>query len=82
MHPPHPLPSPLAAFVLAYSNSLAGRLCDLTVRQGSGNIGCFLGGACACACSIVALLFFSLFGDLGRNDLLPGAKDRRAPAAA
>ena len=53
---------------LAYSNSLAGRLCDLTVAKGWGYIGCFLGGAAACGVSMVALALFSAFGDLGREN--------------
>jgi hypothetical protein len=35
----------LAGVILAYSNSLAGYLADLTMQQGLGNIGCFFGGA-------------------------------------
>lgn len=62
---------PYAGVVLAYSNSLAGRLSDLTMQKGLGNIGCFLGGATACALSMLALFLFSIFGHLGREDLLP-----------
>ena len=64
--------------VLAYSNVLAGRLADLTTQKGLGNIGCFLGGATASALSIVALLLFSVFGHLGRDDLLPASTKAKA----
>ena len=57
--------------ILAYSNSLAGRFADVTVQKGMGNVGCFYGGAAACALSMLALLLFSTFGSLGREDLLP-----------
>lgn len=60
--------------ILAYSNSLAGFLADRTAQQGMGNIGCFFGGATACGLSIVALIVFSTFGSLGREDLLPAKK--------
>ena len=36
-----------AGIILAYSNSVAGRLSDISVRANSGNIGCFLGGTVA-----------------------------------
>ncbi len=71
--PPHP-----AGVTLAYSNTLAGRLCDLTVQRGWGNTGCFLGGCAACALSMLALLLFSAFGHLGRDDLLPTAQPQSA----
>ncbi|GAB4814639.1 hypothetical protein N2152v2_001685 [Parachlorella kessleri] len=57
----------LLGFVLAASNSIAGRLCDWTLARGWGNIGCFLGGACACALAMLVLLFFSTFGSLGKE---------------
>ena len=60
-----------AGVILAYSNSLAGRFADVTVQKGMGNVGCFYGGAAACALSMLALLLFSTFGSLGREDLLP-----------
>jgi hypothetical protein len=60
--------------ILAYSNSLAGYLADVTAQQGLGNIGCFFGGATACVVSALALVAFSVFGDLGRDDLLPKKK--------
>ncbi len=69
-HPSSNLRCCFAGVVLAYSNSLAGRLSDLTVQRGLGNIGCFLGGAGACMLSMLALLLFSTFGQLGRDDLL------------
>ena len=56
--------------ILAYSNSLAGRLADVTVGMGMGNVGCFFGGATACALSMLALVMFSTFGSLGREDLV------------
>lgn len=62
-----------AGGVLACSNLLAGRLCDWTAAAGRGGIGCFLGGAVACVLSGAALLAFSTWGELGRDDLLPGA---------
>lgn len=57
-----------AGIILAYSNSVAGRLSDATVSQGYGNIGCFMGGIVATALSGLALLLFSKFSDLGRED--------------
>lgn len=54
--------------VLAYSNSVAGRLSDVTAAAGNGNIGCFYGGAAAVAASGLALLLFSAFGDLAKED--------------
>lgn len=64
----------LLGIILAYSNSLAGFLADRTAQQGLGNVGCFFGGATACGLSIVALILFSTFGALGRDDLLPQKK--------
>jgi len=64
----------LLGIILAYSNSLAGFLADRTAQQGLGNIGCFFGGATACSLSILALLLFSTFGSLGREDLVPQKK--------
>ena len=65
---------PIAGIILAYSNSLAGFLADRTAQQGLGNVGCFFGGATACSLSILALLLFSTFGSLGREDLMPQKK--------
>lgn len=56
--------------ILAYSNSLAGKLADVTATQGMGNIGCFFGGGIATLLSMVALALFAKFGDLGREDLV------------
>lgn len=53
---------------LACSNSIAGRLTDMTAARGMGNTGCFLGGAAVSALSILALLALSAFGDLGREE--------------
>lgn len=60
--------------ILAYSNSLAGFLADKTAQQGLGNIGCFFGGATACVLSICAMIIFSSFGSLGRDDLINQTK--------
>ena len=54
--------------VLSFSNSLAGYLADKTAAQGLGNIGCFGGGAVACMLSIIALIVFSTFGSIGKED--------------
>ena len=54
--------------ILAYSNSVAGRLSDLTIRAEMGNIGCFLGGSAATILSGVALILFSRFSDLGKEE--------------
>lgn len=54
--------------ILAYSNSVAGRLSDLTIRAEMGNIGCFLGGSAATILSGIALVLFSTFSDLGREE--------------
>ncbi|RMZ55697.1 hypothetical protein APUTEX25_005738 [Auxenochlorella protothecoides] len=67
----------LLGVVLAYSNSLAGRLADISTQRGMGNVGCFYGGATACVLAIAALLLFSTFGSLGREDLVP-SKPKRA----
>lgn len=69
---PHPAPAPwFAGVVLASANLLAGHFSDWTVQLGLGNIGCFLGGAVACSLSMAALLLFSTFGHLGKDELLP-----------
>lgn len=60
----------LLGIILAYSNSLAGRLSDVTVGMGMGNTGCFYGGATACVLSMVALAVFSTFGSLGKEELV------------
>jgi hypothetical protein len=54
--------------ILAYSNSLAGRLSDATIKAGAGNVGCFWGGAAATVLSGLALLAFTAWGDLGKED--------------
>ncbi|KAL4435215.1 hypothetical protein ABPG77_001897 [Micractinium sp. CCAP 211/92] len=54
--------------VLAASNWLAGRLSDATAARGLGGIGCFGGGAAATALSMAALLVFSKYGDLGKDE--------------
>ncbi|KAL4436676.1 hypothetical protein ABPG75_003815 [Micractinium tetrahymenae] len=60
----------LLGVVLAASNWLAGRLSDATAARGLGSIGCFGGGATATALSMAALLLFSMFGDLGKEELV------------
>ena len=57
-----------AGIILAYSNSVAGRLSDLSIQRNAGNIGCFFGGTVATVLSGLALLLFSRFGSLGRED--------------
>ncbi|KAL4445338.1 hypothetical protein ABPG77_011163 [Micractinium sp. CCAP 211/92] len=52
---------------LAQSNTLAGRLCDWTARQGMGATGCFLGGALMMGCTAAALLLFAVWGELGKD---------------
>ena len=63
-----------AGVVLAYSNSLAGKLTDLSLKAGYGNTGCFYGGAAATVLSGLVLLFAAKFLDLGREDLLIAKK--------
>lgn len=57
---------------MAFSNSVAGKLADVTVRMGLGNIGCFMGGGVATILSGIALLIFTQWGDLGKQQS-PGA---------
>ncbi len=45
--------------MLAYSNSVAGRLSDVSAARGAGNIGCFFGGAGAALLAATLLLLFS-----------------------
>lgn len=68
----------LLGFVLAASNGAAGMLSDYTRQQGLGNIGCFAGGASACAAATVLLLLFSRFGDLGKDELLTARSKKAA----
>ena len=56
-----------AGFVLAYSNSFAGKLSDLTVGKGMGNVGCFYGGASAALATAVLICLFWKFGSLGQD---------------
>ena len=60
----------ILGLVLSFSNSLAGYLADKTAAQGVGNVGCFGGGAVACVLSICAVLVFSQFGSIGKEDLV------------
>ena len=69
---------PHAGIILAYSNSVAGRLSDITVRQGSGNVGCFFGGTVATLLSGVALVLFSRFSDLGKEEKIVTLKGKKA----
>ena len=64
----------LLGIILAYSNSLAGFLADKTAQQGLGNIGCFFGGATACVLSIIAVIIFSTFGSIGKEQDSTGVK--------
>eukprot|EP01025_Chloroclados_australasicus_P053393 TRINITY_DN6276_c1_g1_i2.p1 TRINITY_DN6276_c1_g1~~TRINITY_DN6276_c1_g1_i2.p1 ORF type:complete len:553 (-),score=35.37 TRINITY_DN6276_c1_g1_i2:618-2234(-) len=64
----------LLGFVLAASNTLAGRLADVTEKMGMGPIGCFGGGGAACTIALAALVLFSIFGDLGKQDLVVKTK--------
>ena len=66
-----------AGIILAYSNSVAGRLSDITTSQGSGNIGCFFGGTAATLLSGLALIIFSRFGELGREDIALAGSSKR-----
>lgn len=63
-----------AGIVLAYSNSVAGKLADYTQQQGLGNIGCFYGGIVAILLSGTVLLLSSKFGDLGKEELIATKK--------
>lgn len=63
-----------AGVVLAYSNSVAGKLADYTQQQGLGNIGCFYGGIVAILLSGTVLLLSSRFGDLGKEELVATKK--------
>ena len=47
---------------------MAGRLSDLTIRASMGNVGCFLGGSFATILSGLALVGFSTFSDLGKEE--------------
>ncbi|KAK9803095.1 hypothetical protein WJX73_000936 [Symbiochloris irregularis] len=65
--------------ILAYSNSVAGRLSDMSARQfNAGNIGCFVGGSVATILSGLALLIFTRFGSLGREDAIVSTKRKAA----
>ena len=55
--------------MLAYSNSVAGRLADVSDSRGAGNVGCFFGGAAAALLAATLLLLFAQFGDLGKQEL-------------
>ena len=64
-----------AGIILAYSNSVAGRLSDVSARQfQAGNIGCFFGGTLATVLSGIALVLFTRFGSLGREDAIVSTK--------
>lgn len=52
---------------MAYSNSFAGKLSDITVGRGMGNVGCFYGGACAALTTGVLIILFWKFGSLGQD---------------
>lgn len=59
-----------AGVVLAYSNSVAGKLADYTQQRGMGNIGCFYGGMVAVTLAGLMLFICSKFGDLGKEELV------------
>lgn len=61
---------PPQGFVLVASNTVAGVLSDVTRQAGGGNVGCFAGGAAACAVAAALLLAFVRFGDLGKDELV------------
>lgn len=63
----------LLGLVLAASNLMAGRLADATAQRGLGNIGCFLGGGAASVAAMAALVAFSTWGELGREEAQAGA---------
>ena len=42
----------------------------MSMRANSGNIGCFLGGTVATLLSAAALILFTQFGSLGKEDAL------------
>ena len=67
-----------AGIILAYSNSVAGRLSDITVAARAGNIGCFFGGTLATLLSGTALILFTQFGSLGKEDALTTRKPAKA----
>lgn len=62
----------LLGFVLAASNAVAGMLSDKSAAMGYGNVGCFAGGATACATAGVLLILLTKFGDLGKQELIIG----------
>ena len=80
LKPPETLQNPRAGIILAYSNSVAGRLSDITVSANAGNIGCFLGGTLATLASGTALILFTRFGSLGDESALT-TKPKKAGAA-
>ena len=63
-----------AGVVLAYSNSVAGKLADYTQQQGLGNIGCFYGGMVAVTLAGLMLFICSRFFDLGKEELVTTKK--------
>lgn len=56
--------------MLAYSNSVAGKLADYTQQRGLGNIGCFYGGMVAVTLAGLLLFVCSRFFDLGKEELV------------
>lgn len=60
--------------VLAFSNTMAGVLSDVTRANGLGNIGCFGGGAVASLLAAFALVLFDKWGDLGKDELIARKK--------
>lgn len=63
-----------AGVVLAYSNSVAGKLADYTQQRGLGNVGCFYGGMVAVTLAGLVLFICSRFLDLGKEELVTTKK--------
>lgn len=66
--------------VLAYSNSVAGKLADYTQQRGLGNIGCFYGGMVAVTLAGLVLLICTRFLDLGKEELVTAKKGAARPS--
>lgn len=66
--------------MLAYSNSVAGKLADYTQQRGLGNIGCFYGGMVAVTLAGLVLLICTRFLDLGKEELVTAKKGAARPS--
>lgn len=71
-----------AGLALAGSNTLAGRLTDLTLKRGMGATGCFMGACGATVATALALLAFMAWGDLGREPEPPRPPPEAAAAGS